>query len=111
MLDWCVVTERKRNALFRPASVCGGSWGDHRVGRGAELGLEYAPTTALRLLPQGGTTLQPPDDFVGSRFAGRDLLHHRNVRIDIFSGERSAVASRNNQTERKAARLLPSGSG
>lgn len=36
-------------------------------------------------------TLQPPDDFVGRRFTGRDLPHHRNVSICIFSRERSAV--------------------
>lgn len=38
-----------------------------------------------------GTTLQPSDDFVGSRIPGRDLLHHRNVRIRIFSREGAAV--------------------
>lgn len=43
------------------------------------------------VLASGGTTLQPSDDFVGSRLTGRDLLHHRNVRIRIFPRERSAV--------------------
>jgi hypothetical protein len=38
-----------------------------------------------------GTTLQPSDDFVGGRFTGRDLLHHRNVRIWIFPSEGAAV--------------------
>jgi len=38
-----------------------------------------------------GTTLQPSDDFVGSRFASRDLLHHRDICLCIFPCERSAI--------------------
>lgn len=58
-----------------------------------------AGSTRYRSFPQSltpgayssGTTLQPPDDLVGSRFARRDLLHHRNVRIGVFLGKGSAV--------------------
>ncbi len=61
--------------------LCGeGAWG---------FGL-LCPRPPLRSL-SGGTTLQPSDDFVGPRIPGRDLLHHRNVRIRIFPRERATV--------------------
>lgn len=63
-------------------------------------------TTVLQLLPQGGTTLQPSDDLVWSRFASRDLFHHRNVRIDIFSVERLAVGFQEQPDGEKSGSLV-----
>jgi hypothetical protein len=53
-----------------------------------------------------GTTLQPSDDFVGGRFPGRDLLHHRNVRIGIFPGERSTVGFKEQPRGEKSGSLV-----
>lgn len=53
-----------------------------------------------------GTTLQPSDDFVGRRFTGRDLLHHRNIRICIFPSEWLAVGFKEQPHGEKSGSLV-----
>jgi hypothetical protein len=60
---------------------------------------------SLRLL-RGGTTLQPSDDFVGGRFSGGDLLHHRDVRVGIFPSEWSAVGFKEQPHGEKCGSLV-----
>ena len=55
---------------------------------------------------RGGTVLQPLDDVVWSRFTGRDLLRHRNVRIGIFSVERSAIGFEEQPDGKKGGSLV-----
>jgi hypothetical protein len=53
-----------------------------------------------------GTTLQPPDDFVGGRFTGRDLLDHWNVGIRIGISDRLSVGRQEALRGQESAALI-----